>query len=279
MSKFYLWKGLPKSLKKNEVRIEISEVCQVRQNFVRSSSSSSEVRQVRQNFVKSSSSSSEVRQVRHRSSSKARRARQKFVKFIRSLSDVRQKFVKFVGFVEGLGGFLIRSRHNLFFWILAAKQLIFSILEGKTTYFALRKWDLTNLTNFWRTWRTFDEVLTNLTNFWRNFDELLMNFRRNFDELLMNFWRTWRTSDELDEPPTKLTNLSHLKRTCFPLVVVKSQPSANVFLFSGPLWKRESDLTLAGVIGLWAYFIFTHFKVNIWCFAAHSYTLNSIWQP
>ena len=188
--------------------------------------SSSEVRQVR--------SSSEVRQVR--SSSKVRQVRQKFVKFVGGLG----------GGPNWESGQLIFSwfwwaKHLLFFDFWVAKQLI---------YFVVKKWDLTNLTNFWRTWRTSDEsdeLLTNLTNFWRTSDEL--------DELLTNFWRTWWTSDELDE-------LLTCEKNMFLWVVVKSQPLAQVFCFfcSRPLWKRHWDLTtrtcIAGVIGLWADFVF-----------------------
>ena len=211
------------------------------QRFVKFVKSSSEVRQVCQKFVRfvrSSSSSSKVRQVR-----------QKFVKFVRSSSSsskvrqVRQKFVKFVG---SLGGGPIGSQNNLFFLFWWTKQLIFLDFGWQTTYFVVKKWDLTNfwrtsdeldelLTNFWRTWRTFDELdelLTNLTNFWRTFDELLTNFWRTSNELLTNLTSFWRTFDEL------LTNLTNFRRTwrtsknnMFLWVVVKSQQLAHVVCF------------------------------------------------
>ena len=207
---FYLWRSLLKFLKSPSSSWDL-----------RSSSSSSEVRQ---KFVRNSSSSSEVRQVR--SSSKVR--------------QVLQKFVKFVG---GLGG-----GPN---W--ESGQLIFLILMGKTSfvfwffgwpnnfiYFVVKKWDLTNLTNFWRTWRTSDEpdeLLTNLTNFWRTSDELLTNLRR-----------TWRTSDLWKK---------HVFMGCSE---VPAFSSGFLFFCSRPLWKRHWDLTtrtcIAGVIGLWADFVF-----------------------
>ena len=113
---------------------------------------------------------------------------------------------------------LIGSQNNLFLWFWWAKQLILFDLGGKTVYFVVIKWDLTNLTNFWRTWLTSDELDELLTNFWQNSDErgeLLTN--------LANLWGTWRTSD----------------------VVVKFQPLAHVLCFfvSRPLWKRQWDLT------------------------------------
>ena len=226
------------------------------QRFVKFVKSSSEVRQVCQKFVRfvrSSSSSSKVRQVR-----------QKFVKFVRSSSSsskvrqVRQKFVKFVG---SLGGGPIGSQNNLFFLFWWTKQLIFLDFGWQTTYFVVKKWDLTNfwrtsdeldelLTNFWRTWRTFDELdelLTNLTNFWRTFDELLTNFWRTWrtsdklDELLTNFWRT---SDELDQLQTNLTNFEkqHVFVGCSEVPAIGS---CCLFFFSRPLWKHQrGDCTL-----------------------------------
>ena len=95
-----------------------SEVRQVRQKFVRSSS------EVRQKFVKfGSSSSSEVRQVRQKFVRSSSEVRQKFVKFVRNLSEVRQRFVrssssssqKFVksssNSSEAWAGVLIRSQN------------------------------------------------------------------------------------------------------------------------------------------------------------------------
>ena len=104
-------------------------------------------------------------------SSKVRYVRQKFVKFVRSSSNSSEAWVEV----------LIGSQNNLFLWFWWAKQLILFDLEGKTVYFVVIKWDLTNLINFWRTWRTSDELLT-------------------------KFWRTRRTSDELGEPLRNLTN-------------------------------------------------------------------------
>ena len=132
------------------------------------SSSSSEVRQVNQKFAKRSSevrqkfvkSASEVRQKFVKSSSEVRQVCQKFVKFVRSSSKVPQVCHKFVKFVGGLGGVLTGSQNNLFSWFWWAKQLIFLILGGQTTYFVVKN-------EIWRTWRISDELLTNLTNFWR----------------------------------------------------------------------------------------------------------------
>ena len=124
MSQFYLWRGLLKF------------------------------------WQKSSGSSWDLR-----GSSSSSKFRQKFVTFVRSSSEVRQKFVKFVrsssNSSEAWVEVLIGSQNNLFLWFWWAKQLILFDLGGKTVYFVVIKWDLTNLTNltnFWRTWLTSDEL-------------------------------------------------------------------------------------------------------------------------
>ena len=84
---------------------------------------------------------------------------------------------------------------------------------------------LTNLTNFWPTWPTFDQLdqlgqfLTNLTNFWRTWsswsisDQLFTNLTNSwpawqigkFLTNVTNFWPTWLIFDQLDQFLTNLT--------------------------------------------------------------------------
>jgi hypothetical protein len=110
--------------------------------------------------------------------SEVRQIRLRFVKFLRSslssswsLSEVRQRCVKFV-----------RSSSEV-------RQVRFW-LPIRTPTQASDEFDElpTNLTNFWRSSDELDEL--------DDLDELLLSFWRTFEEILTNFWRTWRTFEE-----------------------------------------------------------------------------------
>ena len=134
--------------------------------------------------------------------------------------------------------------------LYSSSNSVYSVVRNMSTQCAtctfesVLCWGAFDSRKSFRIWRTSDDV-------WRISDEI--------DELLTNIWRA---SGEHDEPQTNLTNFWLVKKTCFLWVVVKSQPLAQVFcLFcSRPLWKRHWDLTtrtcIAGVIGLWADFVF-----------------------
>ena len=167
-------------------------------------------------FLKSPSSSWDLR-----SSSSSSEVRQKFVRNSSSSSEVRQvrssSKVRQVlqKFVKFVGG--LGGGPN---W--ESGQLIFLILMGKTSFvFWFFGWPnnlyiLLLKNEIWRTWRTSDEL-----------DELLTN--------LTNFWRTWRTSDELLtnfwRTSDELDELLTCEKNMFLWVVVKSQPLAQVFCF------------------------------------------------
>ena len=186
-------------------------------------------------FVKSSSKVCQVRQVRQ--------VRQKFV---RSLSEVRQKFVRSSSEVRQVRlrsssssseirqKFVKSSSNSSEAWagvLIGSQNIFFWDFAGQNSPFfwlyVAKQFILLFKNEIWRTWRTSDELDELLTNFWRTSDKLLANFWRTSDELLTH---SRRTSDEL------LTNFWRTWRTSDKLLT-----NLTNLRRTSDLWKKLDD--------------------------------------